>query len=463
MEEDFYISAVMANVTRRIVACLLALALSACASNNNDTSANPASPEPTLVLVEPSANGFVATFQFHEDAKAWVFHRSALRRRDRKPWRADSWTIQTPGVALQRIGRHDALVASSGVVPRLVSIAFEPAAVDLIADYDPALIFTDGTTAIFAGAFMAFPMDDLDRLETMDEPLGWPTSIQFSDPGRNVMYKGRHVDVATDDGEAYVIYGAPAIAEDAAVALLADPALPEWLEGQLKNSTPAVFRFYRDRLGEHAGPRPMVIASMVQSDLRGISQGGSVLPGMITMRFEGDGLRTPNPRVVSGSLWFIAHEAAHFWLGQTIRYDNRSRAWITEGGADLMAMRASEALAPGFSAQPMLEAARIDCEAALAQGGIEAARFRNEQRPYYACGSLFALVVEQAGQQRGEDYFDFVSQLISARRDGEISGEAWLAAAHAFGVDEKKVAIMRRLLESGSENAATDIESLIGG
>ena len=46
---------------------------------------------------------------------------------------------------------------------------------------------------------------------------------------------------------------------------------------------------------------------------------------------------SPQPEIVERSRWFIGHEGAHFWLGQTVRYAFADEAWITEGGADLMA------------------------------------------------------------------------------------------------------------------------------
>jgi len=48
------------------------------------------------------------------------------------------------------------------------------------------------------------------------------------------------------------------------------------------------------------------------------SMGGSVLPGLIVMSFEGRGVTSPQPEIVERSRWFIGHEGAHFWLGQTV-------------------------------------------------------------------------------------------------------------------------------------------------
>ncbi len=418
----------------------------------------------TQVDVEPTGNLYRAIFRFSEPAPIWAFHRSALTRRESRPWRPDSWTVKTDGVTLRRIGDFDALVGQDGeTVPGEVVVEFTPAAVDLIADYDPAVVLTDGTTALFSGVFTAFPVASREALAAMREPGDHATTVVFTNGDGEVFHRGRRAASAVAEKGSYAIYGDIAVAPSASVARIFDPALPEWLSQQLDTATPRIFEYYAERMGPHAGDRPIVLASWVPSDMQGISRGGSVLPGMITMRFEGSGLAEPDGGVTGGTIWFIAHEAAHFWLGETLRHDNRDRAWIVEGGADLMAMRATEALFPGFSAEPMIAQAKTDCSAALAEGGIEDARRRNAQRPYYACGSLFALAVERAGAPRGEDFFDFVAGLIASQPDGEIDGEEWLAAARGFGVGERRIALMRRLLAQPSSDPAADLDILLGG
>ena len=58
------------------------------------------------------------------------------------------------------------------------------------------------------------------------------------------------------------------------------------------------------------------------------------------MTYEGSGMLEETDAQRHEGLWFIAHEAAHFWLGQTVAYEYARDAWITEGGAELLALRA---------------------------------------------------------------------------------------------------------------------------
>src|SRR5690606_7639025 len=105
------------------------------------------------------------------------------------------------------------------------------------------------------------------------------------------------------------------------------------------------------------------------------SMGGSVLPGLIVMSFEGTGVTRPTAEMETVSRWFIAHESAHFWLGQAVRYEFARDAWITEGGADLMAVRALKALDPAYDDRKALQEEVDDCVTLIqgcgVAGGVE--------------------------------------------------------------------------------------------
>ena len=444
------------------IALTAAIALAGCATTS-DAPETVHTPNPTRVTVTPANGAFVAEFAFPSASPVWAFHRSALRRTDRQPWRPDSWTVRTPGVELVRIGRYDALASTDGSpMPAKVEVQFDPAAVDLIADYDPALTFTNGTVALFSGAFSAFPVDSRDTLVDYAGSEPSPgTRVVMVNPGGAVFHGGRYIQRAEFAEDGYGIYGDVAVDPSTPVARIFDPALPSWLALSLDTATPEIFRLYESRLGPHGGDRPLVIASYVVSGFSGVSQGGSVLPGTIAMRFEGTGLTNPDEAVAANTIWFIAHEAAHFWLGQAMSYDSRDRAWITEGGADLMAMRAAATLDTNFAPDDFIARATDDCADALRKSGVEAARQRDEQRPYYACGMLFALAVDRAGAARGKDFFDFTRALIADQTDGEVNAEEWFAAASRFGVAPAKVALMRRMLSEPGTDPERDLEWLL--
>jgi hypothetical protein len=412
------------------------------------------------VLIFRDGAEWKARFLFAADAPVWAFERSALLRIEEISWRPKSWEVVTPGVSLTRIGDFDAFVAAEGNVPREVTIRFRPLAEDLIADYDPAISLSDGTLALYGGHYNAFPMESRDAVAALREPKNYPSHIALTAGGAPLLFEGRRVTRADDVGDNYVYIGDVALSADDPVATILDPGLPAWISSRLRDYTPSVFRQFEAEMGPHKSSRPMVIASWAGTGFAGSSTGGSVTPGLITMRLEGKQLLTETPDALNQMRWFIAHEAAHFWLGQTLDYASPDEAWITEGGADYLAMRVARRADPGYDAARFMADARTDCTAALANGSLADARRRNDQRPYYACGALFAQAVEQAGRPRGKGFTDFVRGLIEADTDGEVTGAEWLAAARAFGVSEARIGRIEAMI-AGNLDAGPAIDALL--
>lgn len=444
---------------------LLCLALlGACAAHSPlpDTAVHSAAATPTNhVLVARDHGGWTAHFRFAADAPIWAFQRSALLRIDATPWRPKSWQVETPGVSLARIGDFDAFVAADGNVPREVTIAFQPLGEDLVADYDPAIILSDGTMALYGGHFATFPMESREALAALREPGDYSNDIGLTAGGAPLLFDGHRVTRAEDIGDNYVYVGDVALSPDDPVATILDPGLPAWIATRLRDFTPAVFGAYEAEMGAHKGSRPTVIASWAGANFAGASTGGSVSPGLITMRLEGKQLLTQSPGALDQMRWFIAHEAAHFWLGQTIGYASPDDAWITEGGADYLAMQVAKRADSHYDAGAFMDEARTDCIAALAKGSLGDARRRNDQRAYYACGALFAQAVDAAGRPRGKGFADFVRGLIETDADGRVTAAEWLDAARAFGVPADRVARIETLIAGGPE-AAPALDALLG-
>jgi hypothetical protein len=442
------------------VLCLALLA--GCASaplkpGGGETAAAKAANE---VLIFRDGDEWKARFRFAADAPLWAFERSALLRVEQLPWRPKSWEVISPGVSLERIGDFDVFVAANGDVPREVTIRFRPLAEDLVADYDPAIRLSDGTLALYGGHFNAFPMASREAIAALREPQEYPTHIALTAAGAPLLFGGQRVTRADDVGDNYVYVGDVTMSPDDPVATILDPGLPAWISTRLRDFTPSVFRDFETQMGPHKSGRPMVIASWAGTDFGGVSTGGSVSPGMITMRLEGKQLLKETPGALNQMRWFIAHEAAHFWLGQTVGYATPDEAWITEGGADYLAMQAAVRADASYDAKAFMAEARSDCIAALAKGSLAEARRRNDQRAYYACGALFAQAVDDAGRPRGKGFADFVRGLIRDDADGQVTGAEWLAAARAFGVSGARIGQIEAMV-AGKLDAAPAIDALL--
>ena len=386
------------------------------------------------VRVEVTRRGdaWQARYTFDRAVDAWVFPRSSPTAEAGKDWRLGSWTVETRGVRLQRRGSYDVLSAGRGGVPLEVSIRFQPVNERLQADYAPALQFSDGSVALFVAQFECFPMDSVSAAGKLPSDLNnqlVPAArieYLFQDAAGPVLLDGRHAALArTSTSDTYVLFGGTRPIETPDMVGIVDPQLPPWIKDSLTRAVPFLLSRYTQELGRLRDFKPAIMVSWAGPTPGIVSREGSALRGLIVMKYEGSGVLEETPAQRQQGLWFIAHEAAHFWLGQTVGYEYARDAWITEGGADLLAIRAVAEADPGYDPLPELNRAIEDCVQLTRRQGVASARDRNQQRAYYACGVVFGLVAE-AGS--GRSFYKFARALVEHNRaDGVVARADWLA------------------------------------
>jgi hypothetical protein len=446
---------------RRWIACLVLLSVAPVHAATTGT------PDIPQVRVEVTRRGedWHATFIFDRAFSTWVLPRSALTAEGGQPWRAPSWNVETRGVRLQRRGSYDLLAADRGKLPLRVDVAFTPVPERLQADYSPALAFTDGSVALFVAQFDGFPMDSPAAVGKLPSDLNnqrVPAAelrYVFRDSAGPVLLDGRRVAVAeTSDSNTYVLFGDTQPIETPDMIGVLDPQLPAWIKESLTRSVPALLGRYTQELGRLREFKPALMVSWGGPTPALVSRGGSVLHGLIAMQYEGSGVLEETTAQRQQGLWFIAHEAAHFWLGQTVAYEYARDAWITEGGADLLAVRAVAEIDPAYDPKVELNRAIADCIKLSKRHGVASARDRGEHRAYYACGAVFGLVAE-AGS--GRSFYKFVRQLIDENRaDGVVTRADWLAALDAATRKPMLRRDIERLLDKGASDPAEFIANL---
>jgi len=418
------------------------------------------------VEVKRSGEAWRAEYTFDRSVTAWVFPRSRVTRDDGKPWREANWTVETRGVWLERRGDYDYFRADRGEVPKRVSVRFKPVAENLRADYPPALRFTDGSLALFVAQFEVFPLDSFGEVRALPNDLNNfmrpATQVEyvFQDASGPVLLDGRRSTRASTFGEGtYALFGSTRAVETPDMVGIFDPQLPAWTRDSLARAVPALMSRYTQELGPLGKYKPTFMVTWSGATAGIVARNGSALPALIMLNYEGEGMLEETPRERQQGLWFIAHEAAHFWLGQTVSYEYARDTWITEGGAELLSLRAVAELDPTFDPRVELNQSIADCIKHTHRHGIEGARERGEQRAYYACGAVFALVAE-AGS--GRSFYKFARQLIDANRaDGVVSRADWLAALDAA---TRKPALGRdiaRLLDRGASDSGELITRLL--
>lgn len=454
-------------IARRLAALGALALLAGCASSPGPDARAPG----VTALVERAGDDWTATVDLDRDAPVWAFMRSALLRETRQPWRPARWTVRTPGVVLERAGDYDVLqTVDGGPVPRRVEIALTHGPGDLEADYQPTLIFSDGSRALFSEQFNLVPLPSLDAARALPRDLngldlpGGPTAVTWRDRDGRVMVQGRRLrEAVTREADTYVLFGDARVVGGEGVAAIVDPNLPTWLGDHLRHFTPRVMEHYRERLGP-AGDDPPTLMVAWNGPREGLtSMGGSVLPGLIVMSFEGEGVLEASPPVLQRARWFIGHEAAHFWLGSDgLRYAFAREAWITEGGADLMAIRAMGEVEAAFDVAAELQREADDCVPLMTRG-VESAPERGEHRAHYACGALFWLALEGWSLRAGEG-----DMLALARRlreqnagDGILSRADWLAELTRLSGSDAAAAQVARWLDGGADAPAAELAALL--
>ena len=402
------------------------------------------------------------------DAPVWAFENTETLR-DGRSWRSDQWTVETPGVVLETLEGRDVLrAADGGSVPRRVRIRMVPRFVDLRGSYDPVLTFSTGAVAWYSESFNLLPLPTTGALAGLPGDLGplvhasGYASVSWSDVERAVLFKGeRHREPSAVHPHTYVLLGPAEVVESGELTTVTDPGLPAWIPEELGVYAPRMTDYYASRLGPRAGGAPTVMMSWTGPTPGKASMAGSVLSGLVVMAFEGDGVLEPSNGVRNLARWFIGHESAHFWLGETVRYESPADSWITEGGADLMAVRALQAVDPTYGGKGRLQAEVDDC-IAMADEPVVTSATRGEFQAHYACGAVFALVAEAAQKRAtGGDWFDFLRGLIDAsREDGVLTRDEWLTALTAVSGDPRLRRDMEVLLDEGAPDPVAVVARL---
>jgi hypothetical protein len=419
--------------------------------------ASPAAARPVEVTVTRAGDAFIAEFDLPRNAPAWGFFRSSVAEKDGKSWRVQSWQVLTPGVDLLRRGKFDALVSRNGrPVPNRVRVRVTPFTGDLVSNYVPALRLGGESVALFDGHFAVFSVREsgaLDRLPVSFDPV----RQGVGDTGTSVRFRGRGLRLAGDvDGYragnsegTYGLFDVPGGVVRNGIASVIDSDLPQWIADDLISYSPRVMETLASGLGPAGVTEPTILAAWEGGDREGASMNGGSLKGLILMRFEGKSALKRLPALTDLAHWFIAHEASHFWLGQSVHYGTQRDSWVMEGGADLLAIRTVQKLDPGFDARAKLNEELREC-AGLADAPVATAIERGEHRAYYACGAIFALVAEKAN---GGDFFDFTRRLVDSNRaDRELTGDEWLAALGRLTQPRRSAGIIRGMVEHGSRD-----------
>lgn len=456
-----------------VIRCLRATTVAIALSLSGQAAAKPAPTPAVHLTVEPLATGeWRATYRFNKAAPAWLFTLSAPGRYGGGAWRAGAWTVETEGVRLQRRGDHDVLTSHQPI--RQVQVRFRPDQRPLATGEIPALTFSDGGLALFTGQFELVPLasavdGDARRGSIVHvADAGPPSRIHIRAPGRRLLVQGRmHRDeaVTSMDAQTYVYMGEGAVSQTPAMAAVIDPGMPLWLATDMRERTARLLAWYSRKLGRSAVERPMLYAAWAGGQDRDGSLDGYVLDGLMVVSMRGGAFAKPSAQAAAVSDWFIAHETAHLWLGQTVAYTRSEDVWMFEGGADLLAVRAAQHLRPGYDARARIQESLDGCLAVIGpRESLSGAAARGKGQANYDCGAVLLLAAEGALKRRNPkaDALDFWREILDRRRaEGTVRQADWLDAFHRATGDAALTGQIRAFLEDGVDNPRAFLGALL--
>ncbi len=324
---------------------------------------------------------------------------------------------------------------------RELAVAFRSDFAERPKDYEPTVAMSDGGRLLYTGQLVVRPLQTCDAaaadarananasatatptgstpaspIATGSAPASVPpgTAIATSDdaplhrfhfttaPGRTVRVLDQAAAgalawrPASGDERTYVYFGPQAAATGERLALIADPALPDWMRRDLEPTVAKIFDRFAGETGMTLPARPFVVVSFTPTG-SGLSFGSGQLGAMLQLAFAGEGLRADTAETRAYFVKHLAQELFHFWDGFALRADAESE-WLSEAAAEAFALRAAYGL--GVLDERQVAARLIDlgnqCLAGLDGQSLLAAPQRGAWDTWYSCGPVLLFVAGQA-------------------------------------------------------------------
>ncbi|HXT51348.1 MAG TPA: hypothetical protein VN811_09925, partial [Thermoanaerobaculia bacterium] len=204
---------------------------------------------------------------------------------------------------------------------------------------------------------------------------------------------------AAGEERTYVYFG-PQSAAGERLALIADPALPEWMRRDLEPTVAKIFDRFAGETGMTLPVRPFVVVSFTPTG-SGFSFGGGQLGSMLQLAFAGEGLRADTAETRAYFVKHLAHELFHLWDGSALRADAESE-WLSEAAAEAFALRAAYGL--GVLTDRQVAERLVDlgnqCLATLDGQSLLSAPQRQAWDSWYSCGPVLLFVAGQAVERQ---------------------------------------------------------------
>jgi hypothetical protein len=347
------------------------------------------------------------------------------------------------------------------------------------AEYAPFCRFTDSGRLVYMGQLAVARAACASTACTAEQGLspgesfrGEITMVADHGARESVVVAGKspaaEATVALTDDGTYAYFGDLAPAETEDLLGVYDRALPEWLRRRVAGDIPRMLALYHAKLGPLEGARPTVYVSFSAVSAGHSLGGGTLDPYVLAIDLQLgpellDATHPETPIHIDG---LVAHEAAHFWNGHRYHHSaDRGSAWMHEGTADAMTLRALHAIGTLDDAayRDRLSLAASVCALWLATGeSITSSTGAGHSRAFYDCGSTLDLVAEAAVRRRdpSADLFTFWKRVFE---EGKPTYEEshFLGVLGRLGGDHEVALGVQRLLHEKSRDPTGALRDLL--
>ncbi|GHA10530.1 hypothetical protein GCM10008090_20200 [Arenicella chitinivorans] len=332
--------------------------------------------------------------------KRLYFHRNPNNARQQR-WQPLSNEIEIEIEDDNEVVRH-----RTGKLFSSASFRLTPTYIPLPKDYAPFSPFSNGDVAIYSGRFFACSVAPCDMTSNhypirLTAPKNEHIVIQGKIHASDIEWVGRN------SGEQIYVGRIQPKMMSGLLAII-DPALPSSILSSLTVDLPILMQFMQTNLGELQNQyAPTLFASFAREFANPntkSTQGGTLTDQIFTHWDLNQAQMDEHERTFdqNSTLWFLAHEAGHFYQRSHAKPNDHNDAWIHEGMAEMLAYQALQQHytdeAQDFLHQKVLDATNA-CHASLTETSLVNASEQQKFSTHYDCGLLIHLAVEQHAER----------------------------------------------------------------
>ena len=422
----------MKNPFTNIITILFTLltigfAHSASQSSSNSSQPNKSEPKPELkiVITKSTNNHWHLSYRLNKPAKRLSF----IRNPDNS--RITRWQPISKDFEIIYKNNKEYIVRKDAKAFDLTEFTLTPTYKPLAKDYGPFSPYSNGGLTFHSGRFFACINECDNDLNQWHLTLYIPKGEHLI--ANNNIYTDSYSWIGSNSGQNIYVGKQKPIKTDSVIAII-DPALPNVIKDSLGKDIPKLMNYFEKHLGNLQGDKPTLFASYAK--VAGHSSQGGTLPGQIFMHWNINTLeeRVKDKNYAYKTLWFFAHEIAHYFQGngQSMLSNNRADSWIHEGNADYLAALALNEVYPHTKDYVNEKVASFEhyCVEGLNKMALKDAADNSNFALFYTCGFFINQTLDRALKTNGSDIYTLWKNTQNAVKQGAPRGsETFLSLA----------------------------------